>query len=160
MTRHGVLIFDEQVQQVVEQSWEFVVISICLFFVVDYGRSARKSTSTDVDDRRMSVDGKVAVSVVADWSLVAMADNNDNCEDRPTVCDELKEISPSGMDVDNKPFDGEFTGLMSLPSKVRKKRKKKKASKLKGTGSPLNNIKGEEVKKEEHISSEGILSTI
>lgn len=145
MTRHGVLIFDEQVQQVVEQSWEFVVISICLFFVVDYGRSARKSTSTDV---------------VADRNLVAMADNNDNCEDRPTVCDELKEISPSGMDVDNKPFDGEFTGLMSLPSKVRKKRKKKKASKLKGTGSPLNNIKGEEVKKEEHISSEGILSTI
>ena len=158
MTCNGGYIFDEQVQQVVKQSWEFCGNLDILVSVVDDDQSATTSTSTDVDGLRMSVEENVAASGVADRDLVAVANNDDNYEDRPTVCDELKEISPNGKDGDKKPSDEEYIGLISLPSKEGKKKKKKKASKLKGTGSALSNAKGEEVTKEEHISSEGILS--
>ena len=158
MARNGGCIFDEQVQQVVEQSWEIRGNLYILVSVVDDDQSVTTSTSTDVDGLRMSIEENVAASGVADRDLVAVANNDDNYEDRPTVCDELKEISPNGKDVDKKPSDEEYIGLVSLPSKVRKKKKKKKASKLKEKGSAINNTKGEEVTKEECISSEGILS--
>ena len=133
-----------------------------LVSVVDDGRRARKSTSTDVDSRRMSVDEKVAASVVADKNLIAMADNNDNYENRATDGNELKEFSMNEKDVDSKPTMKECTGLVSLPSKERnsKKKKKKKASQIKGTGSDLNNTQSDEVKSEEHSSFEGILTKL
>jgi len=131
-----------------------------LVSVVDDDRRAKTSTSTDVDSRRTSVEKKAA-SVAVDKNLIAMADNNDNYENRATDGNEVKEFSMNEKDVDSKPTMKECSGLVSLPSKERNsKKKKKKASKLKGTGNDLNNTQSDEVKSEEHSSFEGILTKL
>lgn len=127
-----------------------------LVSVVDDDRSARKSTSIDVDSRGISVKEKGAASVLNNKDPLTVADNNDSYEDRSTVGDGQNEIPLNEKDVDTRLREDESKPSNAEFSSQSKGEKEKKNKSSKGTGSAQSNAKGEEVKKEEQNSSEGI----
>lgn len=103
--------------------------------------------STDVNGGEISVDENRDSSVVCNEDHLTMAG-------RSNVGDELKEISLNEKNVGTQPPIKESSRLVSSQNKGEKK-KNKNASK--GRENALNDTKGEDVKREEHGPSGGII---
>ncbi len=126
-----------------------------LVSVVDDGQIERKSTSTDVDSRKISIDENVA-SVVNDKTSLVVVDNINNQKERAAVGVEHKETHLNERNVDTKLREDESKPSNHESSSQSKKKKKKKKKASTWTESAQSSTQGKEGKKEEQRSSEGI----